>query len=189
LSGKGDGSVLIETPRLVLKPHTMNNVELMNKWWNDAEIHYYDDDGPELTEPEPMERTKRRLERITQCADEEAIHFGIHLKPDEEFIGHCMIASIDSHNKSCQLGITIGEKAQWGRGLAREAITGMIRACFKELELNRIGAEVYAFNARSLRLFIGLGFKQEGTTRQAVLKRGRFEDQIMLGLLRSEWTE
>ena len=181
--------MIIETGRLVLKPHSTTSAERMNKWRNDAELNYYDDEGPELLEKVPLERTQRYLERITHSEDDSIIRFAIHLKEGDSLIGTCMIALIDHYNRSCKLGISIGEKGEWGKGYGREAVSALIRICFNELNLNRIGAEIYAFNLRSLRLFQNAGFVREGVTRQAVFKRGCFEDAVQLGLLKREWNE
>jgi len=164
----------------------MANAEKLNQWQNDAELSYYDDDGPEHNEPVSLDRTKRYLERISNVSDsDDIIRFAIH--SNTELIGFCMIAFIDKHNRSCKVGITIGEKQEWGQGLGREALEAMVAYCFSDLGMNRIGAEIFDFNARSLRLFSGQGFRQEGRIRQAIYKRGQFCDEIVMGLLRNEW--
>lgn len=179
---------MLETLRLLLKAHTVESAVLMNKWSNDTELNYYSDDGPEMSEAVSLERTTRYLERISKVSlDNDIIHFAIHTKHDLNLIGFCMIAFIDKHNGKCKVGITIGDKEQWGKGYAREALTAIIDFCFNELYLNRIGAEIYEFNTRSLRLFEGLGFKHEGRIRQAVYKQGQFFDEILLGLLKKEY--
>jgi RimJ/RimL family protein N-acetyltransferase len=53
--------------------------------------------------------------------------------------------------------------------------------------LNRIGAQIYAFNARSIRLFEGLGFRCEGARRQYVFKDGTFKDEVLYSLLKENW--
>lgn len=178
---------MLETKRLFLKPHTLENAEKMNKWANDPELAYYDDDEPERTEPLPVERTRRYLERITTEEDEGIIRFGIHKREDDSLIGLCMIAFIDRYNKNCKIGISIGEKSEWGKGFGSEVIAEIVRYCFEDLDMNRIGAEIYAFNQRSMKLFEGAGFKREGIIRELVYKKGRFEDEYIYGILRSEW--
>jgi len=178
---------MLETKRLLIKPHTMANVEKMNKWSNDSMLSYYDDDGPERTEPIPMERTERYLQRIATETDDEIIRFGIHKKEDDSLIGFCMVAFIDDYNRSCKFGITIGEKDQWGKGYAKEVVNEIVRYCFEDLNMNRIGVEIYAFNDRSIKLFEALGFKREGIIRECVYKNEKFEDEYLYGLLKSEW--
>lgn len=178
----------LETTRLVLKPHTLANAEKLNAWENDPELLYYNDDQPEDRTRESLEDTRTFLERIAQAGEGSRIlHFAIHLKENDELIGNGMVGFIDRYNRSCRLGITIGEKRYWGAGLGREALAVVIDYCFEMLGMNRIGAEVYAFNQRSVRLFESLGFRREGVIRQSVWKSGSFSDEYVYGLLRDEW--
>lgn len=178
---------MLETKRLLLKFHTLENLEKMNRWNNDSILSYYDDDGPEDFEPIPIENTKKYIERIIKNDDDSIIRFGIHKKENDSLIGLCMIAFIDNYNKSCKFGITIGEKDQWGKGYGKEVLNEIVRYCFEELGMNRIGAEVYAFNERSIKMFEKMRFVKEGIIRQAVYKKNNFEDEYIYGLLKNEW--
>lgn len=178
----------IESARLVLKQHTLENAVRLNEWENDPQLIYYNDDQPIPFPSQPLEETYKYLRRHLEFSpNSQAIHYAIHRKEDGVFIGYGMIAYIDRYNRRCRLGITIGDKSQWGLGYAKEALTAIIDYCFTDLDLNRIGAEIYAYNTRSLALFEKLGFKCEGVIRQCVYKRGRFEDERLYGLLREEW--
>jgi|GEM_PF-423952 len=178
----------LETERLVLKPHTLANVEKMNLWENDTELSYYDDNQPPSRAPDTLEDTRERIEHILQDQPEPAIiHYAIHKKDGDVSIGFGMIAFIDRYNRQCKLGIEIGEKQEWGKGYAREALRAVIDYCFETLEMNRIGAEIYAINERSIRLFERLGFQREGVVRESVLKQGVFADEYVYGLLKREW--
>lgn len=175
------------TPRLLLRPYSMQHLEVMNKWANDAELNYYDDDRPFPAEPVSLETTRAMLRRIVDSSDCGIVRFAIHRQEDDSCIGLCMIALIDRYNKRCNIGISIGEKDQWGSGYGREALQALVEHSFGPLGMNRIGAEVYDYNERSLRLFTGIGFVREGLIRQAVYKRGQFADSVILGLLKTEW--
>lgn len=95
-------------------------------------------------------------------------------------IGCGDIAHVDSYNQRCDLGITLGyDKQNWGKGYASEALRAAIAFCFNELSMNRIEAEIYEFNLRSIRLFEGLGFTKEGVKRQYVLKDGVYKDEYI----------
>ena len=179
--------MLLITPRLVLRPYCMEHAEAMNKWANDLDLNYYDDDRPEPPEPVALEKTVSMLRRIVESTDKGIIRFAIHKQEDDAFIGICMIALIDRHNRRCNLGISIGETSQWGKGYGRESVLAMVEHCFGSLNMNRIGVEVYAYNDRSLSMFARLGFVTEGRIRQAVWKRGEFADSVIMGLLQTEW--
>ena len=179
---------LLQTPRLTLKPHTLADAVKLNAWENDPELLYFNDDQPEDRTPDSLEETRLYLEGITQNGnDGRIVNYAIHLRQNDELIGNGMIGFIDRYNGSCRLGITIGEKRYWGTGLGKEALTAVIHYCFDTIGIHRIGAEVYAFNQRSIRLFEGLGFRREGVIRQAVWKNGGYSDEYLFGLLKDEW--
>lgn len=181
-------SLRIETPRLVLRPHTAENAALLNAWHNDPELIYYDDDQPDPPPPYPMERTVAFLERTsTPTLASETIHWAVHLKEPPKLIGYCMAAYIDQYHRKCRFGMTIGDRAEWGKGYGREVVEAVTEFLFTKLDLNRIQCEIYDFNERSIRLFESAGFRREGVCRQAVLKRGRFADEYVYGLLREDW--
>lgn len=181
--------MVLTTPRLVLKPHTLANAERLNAWQNDPELLYLNDDEPPDRAARSLEQTRAFIGRHSgPTKSDEIIHWAIHLKSDDEFIGYCMAAFIDPYNRSCKFGLTIGEKEHWGQGYARETTTAILDFVFKEIALNRVQCELYDFNDRSLRLVRHLGFTHEGTHRQAVWKNGRFRDELVFAILRDEWS-
>jgi [ribosomal protein S5]-alanine N-acetyltransferase len=177
----------LETNRLILKPHTLDNLALMHEWENDPELNYYNSEQPEDRQPDTLDQTRQYLEHIAQQRPGQTLHYAIHRKVDSQLIGYGMIGLLDVYNRRCHLGINIADRTQWGQGLGKETMAGVIRYCFTHLDLNRVGGEVYSFNTRSIRLFEGLGFTREGVVRQSVWKRGAFADEYIYGLLRHEW--
>jgi len=75
----------------------------------------------------------------------------------------------------------------WNQGLGAEAMSLLLRHGFETLNLNRILLRVYADNPRAIRSYQKAGFVQEGTLREAVFKRGKFEDVHLMSVLRREW--
>lgn len=181
----------INTQRLVLKPHTQKNLAWLNATFNDPGEDYFAGDDPPRERPETLEETQKLLDRIlNRPPDANIIDYAIHLKESDELIGCGMIALIDRYNKRCMLGIGLGwNRANWGKGYATETLQAITAYCFDELKMNRIGAEIYAFNERSIRLFERNGFRREGTRRQYVFKDGIFKDEYLYCLLREDWEE
>ena len=156
---------------------------------NDPELLYYDDSEPEPYIKKSKERLKQIMNRFINSTPDkknEIIHFAIHKKKDDQLIGYCMIAYIDNYHKKCNFGISLGEKTEWGKGYGKEVLREIIRYCFEDLDMNRIGAEIYSHNERSIKLFEKAGFKKEGVLRQSVLKKGKYLDEYVYGLLRED---
>lgn len=179
----------ITTERLELKPHTQDSLNWLNATFNDPNEDYYNGDDPPKERPETLEETGRLLERIlNRPPDANIIDYAIHKKDTGEMIGCGMIALINRYNRRCSLGIGLGwNKENWGKGFASETLQAVIAYCFNELELNRIEAEIYEFNERSIRLFEKQGFHRDGVRRQYIYKDGVFKDEYIYSLLREEW--
>lgn len=104
-----------------------------------------------------------------------------------KLIGNCGVFGIDWTNRSAELGIMIGEKAEWNKGYGAEAMTLLLRHGFETLNLNRLFLRVYAENVRAVRSYEKAGFVLEGRLREAVYKHGKYDDVLMMSVLRSEW--
>jgi RimJ/RimL family protein N-acetyltransferase len=126
----------------------------INRWKNDPLIQSLSSDQPTH---ETLEETVARVTRWQTSNPHEIEHFMIRLTGSDEAIGFCHLAQINEHESSCKLGIVIGDPAHWGQGLGREALCLLMAHAFAR-GLTRLVAEVYANNARSIRLCESLGF-------------------------------
>lgn len=102
-------------------------------------------------------------------------------------VGTCCLVGIDPVARNAELRIRIGEKQAWGGGLGTEATRLLVRYAFQDLNLDRIWLRVFAFNDRAIRMYENLHFQIEGRLRKAAYVKGKAEDVILMGLLRSEW--
>ena len=86
-----------------------------------------------------------------------------------------------------ELGYSLAPRL-WGQGLVVEAVRAVISASFSAYpQLERFRATTDARNAQSLRVMEKLGMKREGLLRRDRLFRGQLVDEVVCGLLRSEW--
>ena len=69
---------------------------------------------------------------------------GFAVEADGKLIGQCALFGFDTVARTCELGITIGDKAYWGRGYGREAV-GLLLAAARSPS----AASVHASAARS----------------------------------------
>lgn len=101
-------------------------------------------------------------------------------------VGLAGIEAISYINGDCVLPIILASKnRQQGLGLQIAAM--LIDMAFDELRLNRVTTYYRADNKATKKLITALGFTQEGCMRQAQYSRGNYHDQIVVGLLASEW--
>lgn len=86
-----------------------------------------------------------------------------------------------------ELGYLLARE-QWGRGLAREAISAAIGHGFGPLGLRRIFADTDPENAASVGVLAALGFVLEGRLREEWETHIGVRDSLIFGLLRNEWS-
>jgi RimJ/RimL family protein N-acetyltransferase len=154
-------------------------------WLNDPEVTQY------LTVYLPMTDVaeEKYIEELSTKRSSTDVVFVIEAKSRKRWkpIGCCGIHRIDWKNRDAELGIFIGEKNFWSNGYGTEAFGMAVDYAFGQLGLNRVSAGAYAFNERSIKMQLRLGFKKEGVLRKAIFKNGEFHDKVMLGLLCGEW--
>ena len=104
-------------------------------------------------------------------------------------IGFTTFSSLDPDNGSVLFHITIGERDAWGRGLGTETTSLMLSHAFERLALHRVGLTVFSYNVRAIRAYEKAGFRIEGRLRDAIVRDGRYFDEVQMGVLAGEWLE
>ncbi len=106
-----------------------------------------------------------------------------------EYIGSCGVNNIDWKNSIATIGILIGKKEYWGKGYGTDAMKVLISFIFNQMNINKIKLNVFSFNDRAIKSYEKCGFKIEGRLRQELYRDGKYHDNIIMGLLREEFTE
>ncbi|MFL1501749.1 GNAT family N-acetyltransferase [Pseudomonas sp. O64] len=105
-----------------------------------------------------------------------------------ELIGSCGLFKWNRSWNSCALSCELAPAAR-SQGLMSEALRSMLDWGFTHMQLHRIEAWVHPHNTASLALLQRLGFKAEGTLREAGFWNGQRHDLVVLGLLVQEWLD
>jgi len=170
--------------RIRLRAIEREDVKNFFEWVNDPEVTF----GLSLYLPMSLTDEERWFDSLANRAPNEK-PFGIDLRDGDgwRLIGNCTFFDIDALAHSGELGIMIGDKSAWNKGLGTETMGLLLRHGFETLNLNRIMLRVYADNLRAVRTYEKAGFKMEGTLRQAVFKRGNYGDVHIMSVLRREW--
>ncbi len=102
-------------------------------------------------------------------------------------IGTIQLYEVDWQDKSCKLGIRIGDKDYWSKGYGADSVKTLAEYAFMKMGLYRVALRVYEFNARAARCYEKCGFKYEGRTRKSAYVDGIYYDEILMGLLKSDF--
>ena len=113
--------------------------------------------------------------------------FAIRDNTDDTFIGISAIAGLNMFTHCAEIGINLAHPAYRGKGYGREVMVLTMRYGFAQFNLNRINLRVMGYNTRAIRLYEKLGFKHEARGREALFHDGKYFDEVLMGILRSEW--
>ncbi len=109
-------------------------------------------------------------------------------RSDDAFVGLFRIDRIDLWNRNAYVGADVVRELR-GQGFAQEMYGYFLAYLFNQCGLHRLGLETTASNDAALKLYKTLGFREEGRSRQAIFRDGRFYDIVLMGLLADEWRQ
>jgi RimJ/RimL family protein N-acetyltransferase len=75
-----------------------------------------------------------------------------------------------------------------GRGHGKMFLTGLVDLIFTQTDAHRIWLGVFPDNARARSAYEAVGFKAEGLARGSVFFGGVYRDELVMALLRPEWS-
>lgn len=180
--GASLGFPRIETARLRLRAFRLADAAAVQRLAGDREVA----EGTAL--PHPYEGGMARAwiwDQALAYAAGTGIDFAIEAAEDGALAGAIGL-EIDRAGACAKLGYWLG-RAYWARGYATEAVRAVIGYGFAVLELERIHAPRFRWNAASARVLEKVGLAQEGSRREYVPARGREETIETHGILRWEW--
>jgi RimJ/RimL family protein N-acetyltransferase len=166
---------------VTLRPLELTDLDALYAWWNDTELRMWGGWTPVLSR---AAFTQRWTRTITEPRDEMQMFTIDALNAPAGFI---QLADIQRDERRAMIGIAITDPAQRGKGTGSVALRLLCDYAFTVPCLERLYAEVYSFNARSMRLFERVGFVREGTLRQHEYHNGARQDMHIYGLLKPEF--
>lgn len=105
---------------------------------------------------------------------------------DEQIVGVAGYHPIRWANRSVDIGYWLDAEAT-GKGIMTRCCRSLVDHAFTELGLNRVAIPVAVGNARSRAVPERLGFKIEGTIRDAEWLYDHYVDHVLYAALRREW--
>lgn len=174
---------IIPGERVFLRASERSDVPTFVRWFNDADVLRNLAMRAPMSEPAEAQW----FDRMLAAQGTTDYHFVICLRESGRPIGTIGLHGLDLVNGNAELGIAIGEKAEWGKGLGTDAIRALCDFGFGELRLERISLCYYDGNDRGRRAYDKSGFVHEGTLRRAHFARGDHLDVHVMSILRDEW--
>ncbi len=104
----------------------------------------------------------------------------------DEFIGQVRL-TLDCENNKAKFAIGISNPEYWNKGIGTNVTKAILNFGFSELNLHKIYLKVLAYNKRAIKSYENVGFTIEGEERESAYINGRYETDIHMGILKSEF--
>ncbi|WP_046733659.1 GNAT family N-acetyltransferase [Streptomyces humi] len=173
----------METARLVLRRFGPHDAPALAAYRSDPEVSRYQS----WEAPVPL-ATAERLVAGFAAGDPRGpgwFQYAVQLRDAPGLIGDIGVRRAED-GRQAELGFTFDPAFQ-GRGYATEAVTRVARSLLLEDGLHRLSADCDSRNVRSAHLLERVGFRREGHLRQSTWMKGEWTDDLLYGLLASEY--
>ncbi|MCI0706521.1 MAG: GNAT family N-acetyltransferase [Ignavibacteriae bacterium] len=175
--------------------HIDNELELRLLDESDAEplFRLVDENRKHLREWLPWLDHNTRVEDTMQFLHscrvqyDNQICFNASIRHNGAIAGVIGFHPIDWQNRSAMIGYWIAKQYE-GKGMMTRACSALTTYAFKNLSLNRVDIRCATGNARSCAIPKRLGFRFEGTLRQAEWLYDHFVDLHVYSMLAKDWS-
>jgi diamine N-acetyltransferase len=154
------------------------------EWLNDPDVRRY----LSMSMPISQAAEEQWFENMLKRPSEEQ-PLGIEIKDGEgwRLIGNCGFFDINWRTRRAEVGLFIGDKSCWNKGYGADVMRLLLRHGFGTLNLNRIFLRVDSENLGAVRAYEKAGFVHEARLRESVFRQGKYCDDLIMSVLRSEW--
>ena len=112
--------------------------------------------------------------------------FGIRLQATGLLIGDIGVHVTANDPRQVEFGVTVAPMHQ-GQGLGTESVIGLLDHLLVGMQKHRVFASVDPRNAPSVALLHRVGMREEAHFRESLWFKGEWVDDVVFGILRSEW--
>jgi len=172
-----DKKMKIEGKRIYLrKLDEKDATQKYCSWLNDPEVNKY------------LETREATIEELRQYIKDKnknpnCLFLGI-FKENKKHIGNIKLEPIDFENKKATLGILIGDKEYWGKGIGTEAVKLLVNWSFDNLGLEEVNLGVISENKAAINVYTKAGFRIDRIEKRSIEHKGEFHDNVIMSIKR-----
>lgn len=175
--------MLITTDRLLLRRFRVTDAPVLAEYRSDPEVARYQS----WDAPFPLLRAETAVAGFIAADPDKPgwFQYAIERIADKALIGDVAVHLHDNVLQA-EIGFTLATAVQ-RQGYATEAVHAVLDRLFRLQGLHKVTGECDARNRPSAGLFERLGFTREGHLRQQTFIKGEWTDDLIYGLLATEW--
>lgn len=175
----------IQTERLILRPHRLDDLADLVQFHGDPEVVRYIP-WPVRDRAATEQALRLKLGQGELREPGQWLVLAVERRDSATVIGEVLLKWASALDRQGELGFAFAREHH-GHGYAAEAAAAMLRLGFDELGLHRITAVCIEQNEASARLLQRLGFSRQGRLVDSVLFKGEWATQLLFGLTDDEW--
>lgn len=174
---------LLESDDIYLRKISISdcNENYLN-WMNDSEVNKYLESRFTTHSIDSLKDFVNSMNN-----SENNILFAIIDKSSDKHIGNIKLGNIHPVHKYADIGLIIGEKNCWGKGIGTKSIQLVTDYAFNKLNLRKVIAGVYEYNIGSIRAFEKCGFKRAYVKKDTYFFEGNYIDAIVFELYNKDF--
>jgi RimJ/RimL family protein N-acetyltransferase len=146
-----------------------------------AELDTWEQRGPKAPQPLTLAAYRRAQ---AERGEDGSVEFVVTV--DGALVGRSTLFHLDPLARHAEVGIALLAEAR-GQGYGTAALRLIVDFGFTRLNLRRLHLVVLESNAGAIAAYRKVGFVEEGRHREHAWVRGQYQDEVTMGLLRSEW--
>jgi RimJ/RimL family protein N-acetyltransferase len=175
--------MLIETERLLVRRFRRADAVPLAEYRSDPEVARYQSWDAPFT----LLRAETAVANFIASDPDKAgwFQYAIERQADRVLIGDVAVHLHDNLMQA-EIGFTLAVPYQ-KQGFATEAVRAVLDRLFRVQGLHKVTGECDARNVASAGLMERLGFTREGRLRQQTYIKGEWTDDLIYGLLATEW--
>jgi RimJ/RimL family protein N-acetyltransferase len=154
------------------------------RWLNDPEVNQF-------LETRYSPRSTENIAAFVKSMDSnfDELFLAICVKEKNRHIGNIKLGPINWIHRFADISLVIGDKEYWRKGIGTEAIGLITMYAFNSINLNKVRAGCYEENIGSIKAFENNSFQREGLLKKQWYSKGRYTNEILLGLLQYQLKE
>lgn len=177
----------IATERLLLRPVRSSDAEALAERRSDPEVALWQS----WDTPYPLDRAAHLVADVVETPDpvDDAWWMLTIADLDDTTVHGDLALRLTNNGRIAEVGYTLA-RGGWGRGIATEAVAGLLGWLFDAQGVTRVTAMVHPDNLRSARVLERCGFDFEGHTRNSYWDGAEASDDWIYGLtpdLHADW--
>ncbi|MBM4229827.1 MAG: GNAT family N-acetyltransferase [Gammaproteobacteria bacterium] len=141
----------------------------------------------ELLEGITFEEAKRYVEQLWE--NQYCNFFAVHESINGSFIGTAKVNFSSAEGRKhgiADVGIMIGERDWWGRGLSIDILRSVSIYSFDQLKARKLTAGAWSVNEPVIKAFLRIGFRIDGRARQQLPVDNGYCDHVLMSCFERE---